>query len=310
MVAQNEDKVTSGKSRLDVDGLPEGVKAFVKENVIPANTPFRSTLYRVIDPTPPKTRVERAYLERLENDFYEDDYGEEYIKQTYGGGVYQAFITWKDKEKKKNEIQLERICIDGPPKLATVPKAVESPASAQVPPGGTGRPTEAPGAGLLEKVLKHLPEITACATAIKALIPKPDTSIIEKLTEAKIRSFERLEERVEKARMDMLKKDMEQLEEQPEETEENLDTVNGGAWPEWLQPFAPLITQYAGKLLGDDPVATGLQKIVVNSADFKKCWNNKERKAEAIKALTKHLGAETAASLAQTFSGLMEKSEA
>jgi hypothetical protein len=77
-------------------------------------------------------------------------------------------------------------------------------------------------------------------------------------------------------------------------------------WPEWLQPFAPLIMQWADKLLGNSPQAVGLRQLVKQSDTFKKNWCNLKKREEATKVLNKTIGEEVTSGLIKFFNGESE----
>jgi hypothetical protein len=218
--------------------------------------------------------------------------------------------------KGKTGVENDSFSIEGAPKD---PQA-NNPSTPHVDNGG-GSVSSAPNLvqpGLnIESILKYLPLITAAVEAFKGLMPKVDTAGLKKIQEYQIETVEKVGNQVLKMKTDAYKteidkinksiqeaKDMQVAIEDPQEDESNNSSM---VWPEWIQPFSPMIEKFADKMLGNNPLAKGMRKMVVNNKDFQKCWNDKKKRSEAIAGLEKFFGPEVAEDLEQTFDEQVEE---
>jgi len=280
------------------ENLPQGLKDFLIENKIPHDRPWVSRLYRR-KKDPKELKLKNYYLEKLENACFEGDLGEDYIKDKYGGGRYQVIITWKTAKNEKSGIELEEIYIDGP----ELDQSSNEPSRrSDVPPmtGGIQKNNEEP---LEDKISKWLPIITAMVGLVKEVMPKPDTTIIDKLQGEYVKKLSKLDDEILEIKRKKLEKEVEGLEEMEGGTMTNEQMEN--IYPAWLQPYAPIIDKFATSLLGNSYLSNTLKKVVVSSDAFKKNWNDDEKRAEAVEAISQHLGPEVAESLEQTFNEYM-----
>lgn len=299
----NNQKIVDYSKTITVEGLPDGMRAFIKDRNIPVGQDFTAYLYR-LKKEPGQTKLRRFYKEKMLNEFYEGDYDEQYIKEAYGGGEFQVVYAWKMPDGSKGGIDMEPIFIDGPPK-DDLPNMRQKAEKAEEPPR---RETSA-GPGLegspfsIENLLKLVPLITAAKELFSNMIPKPDYSIIEKVQESQIKSLEKFGSQLQKMQMESFRNKIEQLdkiEEAEPMKESNFE------WPEWLKPFSGLIEGYAERLLGNNPLATALKKTLVKNEIFQKCWNDEKKREEAVNALAGYFGEETAEALEEAFDKVME----
>jgi len=298
-------KIIDYSKEIPIPGLPEGLRAFIKDRGIPLGQDFTAYLYR-LKKEPGQTKFRRYYKEKMLNEYYEGEHDEQYIKEIYGGGAFQVTYVWKMPDGKESGITMEPIYIDGPPKEDIVSSSTPRASEAQEPtsrassavPGLMGSPFN------IENLLKLVPLITAAKELLSGIIPKPDYSLIEKVQSSQLKALERFGTQLQKMQMDSFKSKIEQLEQI--ETEADNMRESNFEWPDWLKPFSEIIEKYAGKLLGNNPLMNALKKTLVKSKVFQDNWNNEERRAEAVKALTSYLGEETAEALEQMFDEMME----
>jgi hypothetical protein len=300
-LAADKLKVVDYSKEIPIENIPEGIRAFIKEKNIPEGADFTAYLHK-LKKGPGEVKARKYFKEKMINQFYEGDFDESYIKEKYGGGAFQVTYTWKNGKGEPHGIQVEPIFIDGPEKEDNQPQK-ESPKEGQTP-AGANPPIPPAGSPFdVEKLLKWIPIITGLITTLKDLIPKPDYSIIEKLQDSQIKTIDRFGQQLAKMQMEALKNNLSKINQDESEAEQ----MNNFNWPEWLKPFSGLIEGYADKLLGNGPFANALKKTLVKNATFQECWFDEQKKSEAVDALSKYFGPETAEALENTFDGLMNE---
>lgn len=313
---ENNGSPVENIEELKVRGLPEELKVFIKEHQVPDDTNFSTYLYRV-KTTPGIKKPKRKFLEKLHMQYFEGDYDVSYIKDKYGGGEYVTVSVWMLADRKgKTGVENDSFSIEGQPK----DPIINNKSTPHVDNGGgsaTGAPNPNPNGFNMESLLKYLPLITAAMEAFKGLMPKVDTAGLKKIQEYQIETVEKVGNQVLKMKSDAYKteidkvnraiREAQEMQTAIAEPEEEEITDASTIWPEWIRPFSPMIEKFADKMLGNNPLANGMRKLVVNNKDFQKCWTNKKKRAEAIEGLTKFFGHEVAEDLEKTFDEQVEE---
>jgi len=279
---------------------PSQVIEFLKTHNIPDGKKFVSYLYRR-KKDPKELKLRSFYLEKMENQFYDDDFGEDYIKDKYGGGRYQIIIRWQTGKNEKTGMALEDIYIDGPEKETN-----SGPVRQDDPPSNPVWPSSKQDKSIEEKIKEWIPIITSAVTLVREIIPKQDTTIIDKLQDQYMKKIDAVDREIlslKKRKLEKLENEIELEESEAEQMQAQIESI----YPEWLKPYAPLIEQFGEKLLGNSFLANTLKKTVAGSEVFKNNWADPNKRAEAIEAMSLHLGPEIGSALEQTFNEYMER---
>jgi len=288
---------------LKLEGIPENLRAFVKGSKVPRDSDFSCSVYK-LKKDPGERKLKRFFKKKFVNEYFEEIYGEEWLLENYGGGSYQVIYTWAiqdEKGKRSNGIQMEPMFIDGPEKNEPIVEKLGKD------PGGAA-PNFPPIAGAvpsnfnIETIVKHIPTVILLIEAIKKMIPKKDYSVIDKIYESQIKAATKFGDEIQAIKLEKLKDQYQQLN---DEAGGNMETKENFEWPTWLQPFSGVIEGYAEKLLGGGPMAGLIKKTLVSNETFLACWNDETKRAEAVEALSKYFGEETAENLEQMFDELL-----
>ena len=289
--------------------MPEDVRVYVKRHTTP-KMGFRTRLYRTTK-HPLTGKWQKKFLEERLNGFFEFDFGEPYIKAKYGGGKFNPITVWQTKEG-EHGIENDTIDIEGPPKEVTKHEETHRSHDGDAP--GANYNSQ-PGASVgfdVEKLAKYLPLVTGAIEAIKSIIPKPDVSSLIKLQESQLALIDKTGREATKMKQQSYADDMSKLDDMIDkvkkmqsdvigEEDEDEEEENSNVWPDWIQPWVPKLEKYADKLLGSSVLSSGIRKLIIKNKTFQKCWDNPEKKAQAIKALKSNFGNEFANDLERLF---------
>lgn len=297
---KENDKTIDYSEELDIEGMPEGVRAFVKANKVPEGVAFSSSLYR-LSKDGRELKKRRRFLERIENEFHQGLMGEVYVQNKYGGGEFQSVVSWpKPNQTGETGIQMEPMFIDGPPKAIVYDEEEKSVPDAQMAQATAPQsPPPVAGGGILsgfsiEKLVEHLPTIISAVEMIKGFIPKPDYSVLDKVMNSQVSAMENFGKQVSKMQMDLIKTNIDNV----SKMGENMTKEQPGEatdWPKWLEPYAPVIERVGATILDDSWIAKKMRKTLLGSKVFKDAWIDPDKKASGIAAMVEHFGEELGA---------------
>ena len=267
------------------DGIPEGVKAFLKPKPwLREGQEFRSELYRKVPlGTAPGQagRFKEEFVVRLPN--FEID--EAWCQEKNLIGTFVRWIKW---DAPAGEMSFDHGVIHvGPPlgENGTMPAAVTpAPAGGQAPapaPAPSHYPVLSPeeiedrATARLVMLLRLVKENSAAPAAAPAS-PIPDwmDKHMDRTMKRADDMLEKLETRVYSP---ILKK--------PAEDEKGAFDAKG-----MVKEFMPKISKWLDTLIGDGPVGEFMRAQVIDDAQFKEVWKDEGKRQAVAQALVEHLG--------------------
>jgi len=280
-----ESKRQRRRQPFEIKGLPDGLRAVLNLKPWRDAAEFWAYIYAVYpDPQKPGKEKRKFALK-----IYNTDIDEAWLQDRFPRGgkfriMYNVQADGGDVEIHTDDFDIE--AMEGAAPMVA-PGAPPTPGSAQVDPGAY------PSRRNQLQDLRDLAEIMVLLRGDAPPAPVGNLAVFEKMYADRLRRLDELEEK-------MMKRT-------------GLIGMNNGAakteaegWPEFIKPFAPLIKEWGGKLLGTGIEASLLRSAVLSNPAFREVWRDAEKRAAAAQAIISHLG-EAGQNLVTLFEHEMEK---